>query len=166
MDPELVQRAPDHRLGLVDRSAAIRVRNTKRPMTSDIETADQSRIEQLLRRRTRRGLLAGIVLLLVAVEPALAQTNAVCQADGLPEVITGFFQLTTGIGLIGFVVVWQADSLIAMFTISPDHRERLKRHKRVALKSTVVLLVLGPLFTVAGATMGLPLAECVDLVPW
>ncbi len=79
--------------------------------------------------------------------------------------ISGFFQLTTGIGIVGLVVVWQANSLTEMFTLSPDQREKIKRHKRTALKSTVTLLLLGPLYTVAGGAMGLPLASCVDLVP-
>lgn len=107
-----------------------------------------------------------VLVSILAVEPALAQDNAVCSAEGLSEMIEGFFQLTTAIGLIGLVVVWQANSLAEMFTLSPDQREGLKRHKRRALKSTVVLVVLGPLYTVAGSMMNLPLADCVDLVPW
>ena len=103
---------------------------------------------------------------LIAVEPALAQDSVVCDAEGLPAMISGFFQLTTAIGLMGLVVVWQANSLAEMFTLSPDQREGLKRHKQRALKSTVILVVLGPLYTVAGSMMELPLAECVDLVPW
>src|SRR6056297_575753 len=109
------------------------------------------------------------VLLLVAVEPALAQEtsqSAVCSADNLPEMIEGFFQLTTGLGIVGLAVVWQADSLIEMFTLDPEQKKGLKRHKRSAMKSAVVLVILGPLYTVAGAIMGLPLAQCVDLVPW
>ncbi|RLM63684.1 hypothetical protein [Halorubrum sp. Atlit-26R] len=109
------------------------------------------------------------VLLLVAVEPALAQEtsqSAVCSADNLPGMIEGFFQLTTGLGIVGLAVVWQADSLIEMFTLNPDQKKGLKQHKRSAMKSAVVLVVLGPLYTVAGAMMGLPLAQCVDLVPW
>ena len=108
-------------------------------------------------------------LSLVAVEPALAQQasqNAVCSADNLPEMIEGFFQLTTGLGIVGLAVVWQADSLIEMFTLNPEQKKGLKRHKRSAMKSTVVLVILGPLYTVAGSVMGLPLAQCVDLVPW
>ena len=80
--------------------------------------------------------------------------------------ISGFFQLTTGLGILGLVVVWQADSLAEMFTMNPEQRKGFKRHKRTALKSAIILLVLGPLYTVAGSVMGLPLAECVDLVPW
>ncbi|ELZ83551.1 MULTISPECIES: hypothetical protein [Haloferax] len=79
--------------------------------------------------------------------------------------ISGFFQLTTTIGLIGLVVVWQGNSLSEIFTLSPDQREKIKRHKRTALKSTLTLVLLGPLYTVAGGTMGLPLATCIDLVP-
>ena len=108
-------------------------------------------------------------LLITTVEPALAQEtsqSAVCSADNLPGMIEGFFQLTTALGIVGLAVVWQADSLIEMFTLNPDQKKGLKQHKRSAMKSTVVLVVLGPLYTVAGSMMGLPLAQCVDLVPW
>ena len=100
------------------------------------------------------------------MEPAAAQTNAVCSAGNLPSMIEGFFQLTTALGIVGLAVVWQADSLIEMFTITPEQKKGLKRHKRSAMKSAVVLVALGPLYTVAGSMMGLPLAECVDLAPW
>jgi len=109
------------------------------------------------------------ILSLMIVEPALAQQtsqSAVCSADKLPGMIEGFFQLTTGLGIVGLAVVWQADSLIEMFTLNPEQKKGLKRHKRSAMKSTIVLVVLGPLYTVAGSMMGLPLAQCVDLVPW
>lgn len=105
-----------------------------------------------------------LALSLIAVEPALAQ-EAVCDATGLPQMVSGFFQLTTGIGLLGVVVVWQANSLAEMFTMAPDQRERLKQYRQQALKSGLVLLVLGPLYSVAGSMMGLPLASCVDLTP-
>ncbi|WP_313692095.1 hypothetical protein [Halorarum halobium] len=106
------------------------------------------------------------VLCLAAVDPVAAQESAVCAADRLPEMITGFFQLTTGLGLVGLVVVWQGDSLVEMFTLHREQREGIKRHKRTALKSAVVLVILGPLYTVAGSMMNLPLASCIDLVPW
>ncbi|WP_394348224.1 hypothetical protein [Halorubrum sp. SS7] len=119
-----------------------------------------------LRAACRRVVLSGFILTVVAVDPVAAQDSAVCEAERLPEMISGFFQLTTAIGLMGLVVVWQADSLIELFTMRREQREGLKRHKRTALRSTVILLVLGPLYTVAGSVMNLPLAECVDLVPW
>jgi len=115
---------------------------------------------------TRQLAITAVVLSVVAVQPVAAQTSAVCSADNLPGMIEGFFQLTTGLGIVGLAVVWQADSLIEMFTINPEQKKGLKRHKRSAMKSTVVLVVLGPLYTVAGSMMGLPLAQCVDLVPW
>ncbi|QLG28982.1 hypothetical protein HUG10_16200 [Halorarum halophilum] len=126
------------------------------------ETDTQPYRSQVLRR-----VLGTVVLLSFAlVEPVVAQESAVCAAERLPEMISGFFQLTTGIGVIGVVVVWQADSLAEMFTLHPEQREGLKRHKRGALKSALLLLVLGPLYMVAGSMMNLPLAQCVDLVPW
>jgi len=106
---------------------------------------------------------------LVAVEPALAlqaTDGAVCSTDKLPGMIEGFFQLTTGLGILGLAVVWQADSLIEMFTLDPEQKKGLKRHKQSAMRSAVILLVLGPLYTVAGSMMSLPLADCVNLVPW
>ncbi|WP_394349856.1 MULTISPECIES: hypothetical protein [Haloferax] len=111
------------------------------------------------------GFIGLVVLSFIAVEPALAQESIVCEAERLPTMISGFFQLTTGIGIVGLVVVWQANSLTEMFTLSPDQREKIKRQKRTALKSTLTLVLLGPLYTVAGSTMGLPLASCVDLIP-
>ena len=114
----------------------------------------------------RRVAVACLIVALVAVEPVAAQESAVCDVERLPGMISGFFQLTTAIGLIGLVVVWQADSLIELFTVRPEQREGLKRHKRTALRSTVILVVLGPLYTVAGSVMNLPLAECLDLTPW
>ncbi|MFD1571277.1 hypothetical protein [Halorubrum laminariae] len=117
-------------------------------------------------RRPRQAAFIVVVLTLFAVEPAAAQTNAVCSAENLPSMIEGFFQLTTALGIVGLVVVWQADSLIEMFSITPEQKKALKRHKRSALKSAVVLVVLGPLYTVAGSMMNLPLAQCVDLAPW
>ncbi|WP_254280812.1 hypothetical protein [Haloarcula marina] len=108
-------------------------------------------------------------LSLIAVEPALAlqaSDGAVCSTDKLPGMIEGFFQLTTGLGILGLAVVWQADSLIEMFTLDPEQKKGLKRHKQSAMRSAVILLVLGPLYTVAGSMMSLPLASCVNLVPW
>lgn len=117
--------------------------------------------------RVARSCLGTFVLLsVIAVDPVVAQDSVVCDAEGLPGMISGFFQITTGIGLMGLVVVWQADSLVEMFTMNLEQKKDLKLHKRAALKSAVILLVLGPLYTVAGSTMGLPLAECVNLVPW
>lgn len=107
-----------------------------------------------------------LLLALLAVQPALAQDGVVCDAEGLPSLISGFFQMTTALGIVGVVVIWQAESLAEMFTMSPDQKKGFKQHKRTALKSVVILLTLGPLYTVAGSVMGLPLADCVDLVPW
>ncbi|WP_225336292.1 hypothetical protein [Halomicrobium urmianum] len=108
-----------------------------------------------------------VLLLTLAVEPALAQSQgAVCSADKLPTMIEGFFQLTTALGIVGLAIVWQADSLIEMFTLNPEQKKGLKRHKRSAMKSGVILVALGPLYTVAGTMMGFPLANCVNLAPW
>ena len=133
------------------------------------DEADDSTENQPRQRHWRSTLqlaITAVVLSIVAVQPALAQSNAVCSADNLPGMIEGFFQITTALGIVGLAVVWQADSLIDMFTINPEQKKGLKRHKRSAMKSTVILVILGPLYTVAGSVMGLPLAQCVDLAPW
>lgn len=115
------------------------------------------------------GIVGGavLVLTLVAVDPALAQ-NPVCeeQSDTLVNMIEGFVQLTTGLGVMGLLVVWQADSLMEMFTLGQERQRELKRHKRSALKSAIVLVILGPLFTVMGSSMDLPVADCVDVIPF
>lgn len=117
-------------------------------------------------RVARRVALSILLFSASTVTTAVAQDDIVCDADQLPGMISGFFQITTAVGIMGLVVVWQADSLVEMFTMNPEQKKGLKQHKRNAMKSAVVLLVLGPLYTVAGSTMGLPMAECVDLVPW
>jgi hypothetical protein len=134
-----------------------------------IPSCAQQRTEQwrsTFSRISRQGVVAIVLFSAFVVDPAAAQSNAVCSADNLPGIIEGFFQLTTAIGIIGLAIVWQADSLIEMFTLNPEQKKGLKRHKRSAMKSTVVLVILGPLYTVAGSVMGLPLAQCVNLVPW
>lgn len=119
-----------------------------------------------------RGLLVATLLLtLVAAQPALAQsetTNPVCQDDSetLSSMIEGFVQLTTGLGVMGLFVVWQSDSLMEIFTLNREQKAAIKQHKRAALKSTATLVLLGPLFTVAGSSMDLPIAQCVDLIPF
>ncbi len=132
---------------------------TNRKLTADSHSA-------WFRRVVRSGLVSVGVLLLIAVDPVLAQDGVVCEAEGLPDMISGFFQITTALGIMGLVVVWQADSLVEMFTMNIEQKKSLKQHKRTAMKSAVILVILGPLYTVAGSAMGLPLAECVDLVPW
>lgn len=113
-------------------------------------------------------LLTSLVLSLLIAQPATAQeSNPVCQdeLDTLTNMIEGFVQLTTALGLIGLLVVWQADELTEMFTISQERTARLKEHKVNAMKSATVLVLLGPLFTIASNVMGLPIAQCVDLMP-
>ena len=120
--------------------------------------------------RAFRILIAVIVgvSFLVAMPAAAQETNPICQDDSgtLTNMLEGFVQLTTGLGLMGLLVVWQADSLMEMFTLSREQKTALKQHKRGALKSTGILVLLGPLFTLAGSMMGLPIAECVNLIPF
>lgn len=80
--------------------------------------------------------------------------------------IEGFVQITTGLGIMGLLVVWQADSLMQMFQLGREQKAQLKEHKRGAIRSATTLLVLPPLFTVGSSAMGLPIAQCVDLVPF
>lgn len=123
-------------------------------------------------RRTLIQLSLVIALVsVVAVGPAAAQSgasNPVCQddSDTLASMIEGFVQITTGLGLMGLLVVWQSDALMSMFTFGREQKAKLKEHKRGAMRSAATLVVLGPLFTVSGSAMGLPIAQCVDLIPF
>jgi hypothetical protein len=140
-------------------------------MSQDTTAADDSSTRHATHLRSRARLLGQlsltlVLLSLVAVDPVLAQESSVCHADKLQGMIEGFFQLTTGLGIVGLVTIWQADSLMEMFVMNLEKKKGLEHHKRSSLKSAAVLVVLGPLYTVAGTTMGLPLAECINLVPW
>lgn len=143
--------------------------STNQAKTADVEQPDQSpTLLPPIPGVSLRAALLVTVVILIATQPALAQTNPVCtdESGTLQNMIEGFVQITTALGLMGLLVVWQADSLMEMFTLSRDQKKSIKRHKRGAMQSAATLVVLGPLFTVAGSTMGLPLAECVDLVPF
>jgi high-affinity nickel permease len=126
----------------------------------------------VLSRALQVALIASVIVVspLLAAQPAAAaeSDNPVCQEESgtLTDMIEGFVQLTTGLGVMGLLVVWQADELMEMFTLSREQKASLKEHKRGAMKSGVVLTVLGPLFTLAGNSMNLPIAECVDLIPF
>lgn len=114
-------------------------------------------------------VLTGLLLTVLIGQPVAAQeSNPVCSDESgtLPSMIEGFIQLTTALGLMGLLVVWQADELSQMFTLSSEQKQALKGHKRSSMKSAAVLVLLGPVFTIAGDIMGLPVAQCVDLVPF
>ncbi len=120
------------------------------------------------RSMVRRLLITALLVGVLAVEPTLAQpVNPVCGEDSgqLVTMIEGFIQLTLAIGLLGLLVVWQADELASMFTMNQRQTQALEQHKRNALKSGLILTLLGPLFTIAGNVMGLPIAHCVNLIP-
>lgn len=129
-------------------------------------TADTRRVSLQRCMTVGIGIIAGIALL--ATDPVLAAENPVCEdeSETLVNMLEGFVQLTTGLGLMGLLVVWQADSLMEMFTLSHERKASFKQHKRTAIKSAAVLVLLGPLFTVAGSVMELPIAQCVDLIPF
>lgn len=143
--------------------------STNQANSADVEQPDQwaTLLPSIPGFPLRTAVLVTVVIL-VATQPALAQTNPVCtdESGTLQDMIEGFVQITTALGLMGLLVVWQADLLMEMFTLSREQKRSIKQHKRGAMRSAATLVVLGPLFTVAGSAMDLPLAECVDLVPF
>jgi hypothetical protein len=117
-------------------------------------------------RRLRR---VGVVTLgtALASQPAAAQ-SVVCQdaSDTLPGLIEGALLLIVGVGLMAAVVVYFADTLMEMLAFGMERRQQIKQHKRTVYKSAALLVVGGPLLAVMGPTLGLPFAECVDLIPF
>jgi len=136
---------------------------------SDSELAYNKATSAQHLRLVSRGCLVALLVLMLAVGPAAAQTqNPVCQDDSqtLADMVEGFVQITTGLGIMGLLVVWQSDALLSMFTFGREQKAKLKEHKQDAMRSAATLVVLGPLFTVGGSAMGLPIAQCVDLIPF
>lgn len=137
------------------------------PMTTDEDTMTLASLSTI--RRLGQLLVTLCVLLALVSTPVAAQeSNPICsdESDTLANMLEGFIQITTALGVMGLLVVWQADSLLEMMTVGREQKASIQGHKRTALKSTVILICLGPLFTVAGTTMGLPIANCVDLIPF
>jgi len=87
------------------------------PVDTDCRTDHESPLTGTI---PRQAAVIVVLLSLFAVEPVAAQDNAVCSADNLPSMIEGFFQLTTALGIVGLAIVWQADSLIEMFTLQQE----------------------------------------------
>jgi hypothetical protein len=129
-------------------------------------------------------VLAGVLLTLVTTTPvaglspasdggasasaAADESNPLCRdgAGSLATFVESAVQLTTGLGIMLLLVVWQGSSLLSMVTVGREQKAQLKEYKRGAFQSAGVLLVSGPLFTLGGSMMGLPIAQCVDLVPF
>lgn len=132
--------------------------------TTDLDQ-DAPKIKRIFCRHIH-SLTVGFLFVVTAIEPVAAQESVVCQAEKLPGMLEGFFRASTGIGVIGVVAIWQLNSAAEIFGMTPEQKKPLKQHKRAALKSGVMLAVLGPLYSVIGPMMGLPLAQCVDLAPW
>jgi hypothetical protein len=113
----------------------------------------------------RLGLLAvGTVLF---SQPAAAQ-SVICEdtSGTLPGLIEGALLLIVGVGIMAAVVVYFADTLMEMLAFGMDRRQQIKEHKRTVYRSAALLVVGGPLLAVMGPTLGLPFAECVDLIPF
>lgn len=139
------------------------------PTMDIIDTSSTTLVSGLDYRHIGRLALMLCVLLMVVSTPVSAQeSNPICsdESDTLANMIEGFIQITTALGVMGLLLVWQADSLLEMVTVGRDQKASLREHKRTAIKSAAVLICLGPLFTVAGTMMNLPIASCVDLIPF
>lgn len=106
----------------------------------------------------------------VAIAPATAaaadpvplqssSTDDICSTD-IPSYLSTFMELTTILGLVGLVAVWQMDTLAELLTMNPRQKRNLKQHKRSSAKSGVVLLVLGPVFSVFIRMMDVGLGSC------
>lgn len=119
-----------------------------------------------------RVMLVGLLALTLLAQPVAAQSgdeNPVCGKEGMDtiaNIIEGWVKLTAGLGLMAMIAVWQANTLAEMFTNNPDSRRQLKQHKRTIGKSGLTLVALGPGATIAGRLMGLPVTECVNLIPF
>lgn len=107
--------------------------------------------------------------LLDQIEFVVLQSDPFCSsgsASSLGQTVEGFFQLTAGVGLVGLVAVWQMESLMGVFAMSPEQKRSLKEHKRDAGKAAIMLLAIGPLYVAAQSAMGLPMGDCLSLSPF
>lgn len=117
----------------------------------------------------RRLAFVLVLSVLIGSGTAAAQAdNPICADDSgtLVNIIEGFLKITVALGVIGLILIWQVDSLVEMVTVSREQKLAIKQHKRGAMKSAGTLVIIGPLFNVAGLLMSLPIAECVNLVPF
>lgn len=114
-------------------------------------------------------VLAGPLLALLAVDPVAAESPPpVCSADSgtLPSLIEGFIQLTTALGLLGLLAVWQADTITDRLVIGIEGQRRLTQQKLRTAKRSATLVILGTLLILASQLNHLLITHCTNPVPF
>lgn len=140
--------------------------------TDTTETTETNSILDRFRGYGVPGVVGLTALVLVAADPTAAQNiceNASGSTNRIGNIVNGFFQLTTALGLVGVVLLWQGDALANLFTLSPKQKRGLKRRKSSAMKGALVLLLLGPMIFALDQVIpggGLPLGGCANVFSW
>ncbi|MFC5367165.1 hypothetical protein [Salinirubrum litoreum] len=134
-------------------------------------TTDSGNATEQNERTTGHRWVRGVGLLAIGSvlfsQPAAAQ-SVICQdtSGTLPGLVEGAILLIVGVGIMAAVVMYFADTLMQMLVITGPRRESVDAHKRTVYRSAAMLVVAGPLLAVMGPTLGLPFADCVDLIPF
>ncbi|WP_440989575.1 hypothetical protein [Haloarchaeobius baliensis] len=108
------------------------------------------------------------VLSMVAVQPVMAQPNSiVCQdastTNNLGDLVETFFQITTVAGLVGVFAVWQGGSVAEVLTLSQRQKRNIKEYKSSTMKAAVVMVLIGPMFTVFSSQIMSSQLGCLSL---
>jgi hypothetical protein len=135
-------------------------------MTDNDDSNDDSSTGWFTARKAFLTMFSLTVLSMVAVQPVMGQATIVCNggsATQLGELLQRFFQLTTLVGILGVFAIWQGGSLAEIITLSQKQKRNIKQHKSSSLKAAVVLVLIGPLFSVASSGLVGGSMDCLDL---
>lgn len=121
--------------------------------------------------------LAVILLLNVMAVPVAAQDagTMLCETDSsgdptnntneLGSLVNTWLQMMFSIGVVAAIGMYQYETLVGMVTFKQSQKRYMKEKKRDIVKAIVVLIAVGPLFTIfASSTIGS--AGCVSFIPW
>lgn len=133
-------------------------------LTKPLRTVGES-----LHNHTLNVTLGVLILALVGVEPALAATtqqSVLCQAKFIPNLLNTIIQLSIfGSGAFAFVTYVGTSSLQSL-PISDDRKQVLKQKRGDALVSAGKTFAVGPIVMILINVAGLPIANCLTLVPF
>lgn len=140
---------------------------------TDNDSSDDSSNGWFTARKAFLSMFTLTLVSMLAVEPVMAQSSSptlVCQSasqtanpTALGNLVQRFFQLTTLVGLLGMFAIWQGGSLAEILTLSQRQKRNIKEYKSSSLKAAIVLVLIGPLFTVGASTLVGSRMACLDL---
>lgn len=111
-----------------------------------------------------------VLLLTIATIPVAAtgpSDNPVCNTGMIPSLMNTGIQLSIwGAGGVMFLTYVGTNALESIPFISQEQREMLKSARGTAIRRGFLVFLAGPVFTLFANAADIPLASCINFVPF